>query len=286
MSSAFLLRPVRLSFSPPRNGWLHAEIATEDFDVHLSASYLTDAPRDFAHALARLVAGDRQAFVDWETEPGTHLWCLTRIQDTQPDGTTLDLIDLHLWSDKAKLDWHVVPPCLPERDAWDAETMVEIVDSDASLTLLLRSVMPFRAFIETATAALRGLLGPGGDAEYQAHWEVGPPENDPSMPYPHAAVAELERWLASGATPATDAMLAARLEAADAAWPCGTRVRHFKGGLYMVEGVTLDSETGMVRVTYGARGSALTWSRPLSEFEERVPLNGEMVPRFTPIADA
>jgi len=61
-------------------GWVDAEIRCSD-DVHtVDASYLTDAIRDFADALASL-ATTPSAICRWEQEPGVLEWCFERSSD-------------------------------------------------------------------------------------------------------------------------------------------------------------------------------------------------------------
>jgi hypothetical protein len=65
------------------------------------------------------------------------------------------------------------------------------------------------------------------------------------------------------------------------------RYQHFKGNLYEVLGVARHSETQeelvVYRPLYGPGG---LWVRPLRMFRERVPVNGEPVPRFRHLGPA
>jgi len=59
------------------------------------------------------------------------------------------------------------------------------------------------------------------------------------------------------------------------------RYRHYKGNYYEVVGVARHSETDeqlvVYRPLYGERG---LWVRPLGMFQEEVPVEGRMEPRF------
>ena len=62
--------------------------------------------------------------------------------------------------------------------------------------------------------------------------------------------------------------------------------RHFKGGLYRVEGVARHSETleemVVYRALYGERG---IWVRPAAMWDEQIERDGQVVRRFTYIGD-
>ena len=64
------------------------------------------------------------------------------------------------------------------------------------------------------------------------------------------------------------------------------RYRHFKGGLYRVEGIARHSETleemVIYRAEYGERG---IWVRPKEMFLETVCVKGETVSRFAYIGE-
>lgn len=66
----------------------------------------------------------------------------------------------------------------------------------------------------------------------------------------------------------------------------GTRLRHYKGGLYEVTGACIIEatlETGVLYRPLQGDATGLTWMRPASAFFERVPHEQGMVQRFTPI---
>ena len=64
------------------------------------------------------------------------------------------------------------------------------------------------------------------------------------------------------------------------------RYRHYKGGLYCVEGTVRHSETleplTLYRALYGEQG---LWVRPAAMFLEEVDVDGMRQPRFARISD-
>jgi hypothetical protein len=68
------------SFIKIRAGWVSAEICTDNGAQTVVASYLTDAIRDFADALASL-ATLPTATCRWEQEPGELEWDFSRSDD-------------------------------------------------------------------------------------------------------------------------------------------------------------------------------------------------------------
>ena len=62
--------------------------------------------------------------------------------------------------------------------------------------------------------------------------------------------------------------------------------RHFKGGLYRVEGVACHSETLEEMVVYRALyGEGGLWVRPASMWNETVTHEGVLQPRFAPVKE-
>lgn len=62
--------------------------------------------------------------------------------------------------------------------------------------------------------------------------------------------------------------------------------RHFKGGLYRVEGVAHHSETLEEMVVYRALyGEGGLWVRPASMWNETVTHEGVLQPRFAPVKE-
>ena len=66
-------------------------------------------------------------------------------------------------------------------------------------------------------------------------------------------------------------------------FPPGTRLRHYKGGLYTVVGSCLIEATLQTGVLYRPLQGDMqhvTWMRPLSEFQDTVDTPAGPVPRF------
>jgi hypothetical protein len=69
----------------------------------------------------------------------------------------------------------------------------------------------------------------------------------------------------------------------------GQRYRHFKGNTYVVIALGLHTETGERLVVYQGEyddpefGLNPIWIRPHDMFEEHVLVEGQWVPRFTPL---
>ncbi len=80
------------------------------------------------------------------------------------------------------------------------------------------------------------------------------------------------------------------LPALDTPWPPGTRLRHYKGGLYEVAGYCLIEatlETGVLYRPLDAGGSPkadLLWMRPLARFSDPVETAAGTQPRFQRVA--
>ncbi len=67
--------------------------------------------------------------------------------------------------------------------------------------------------------------------------------------------------------------------------PAPGRYRHYKGGLYVVVGTAIHSETEERLVVYRNHEERL-FVRPLAMFGEQVVVDGRTVARFARIADA
>lgn len=64
----------------------------------------------------------------------------------------------------------------------------------------------------------------------------------------------------------------------------GTLVRHYKGGLYRIEGACLIEatlETGILYRPQQGNAMHLLWMRPASAFEDNIDTEQGAVPRFT-----
>ena len=76
----------------------------------------------------------------------------------------------------------------------------------------------------------------------------------------------------------------------DTPWPAGTRLRHYKGGLYEVAGYCLIEATLETGVLYrplaedGRPKADLLWMRPLARFGDPVETESGTRPRFQPQA--
>jgi hypothetical protein len=71
-------------------------------------------------------------------------------------------------------------------------------------------------------------------------------------------------------------------------FPPGTRLRHYKGGLYTVVGSCLIEATLQPGVLYKPQqgdSQDVTWMRPLAEFHDLVTTAEGVVPRFVQMAD-
>ncbi len=75
-------------------------------------------------------------------------------------------------------------------------------------------------------------------------------------------------------------------------WPAGTRLRHYKGGLYEVAGYCLIEATLETGVLYrpladdGRPKADVLWMRPLAMFFDQVPVPEGTRQRFAPVAVA
>lgn len=59
--------------------------------------------------------------------------------------------------------------------------------------------------------------------------------------------------------------------------------RHFKGGIYKVQGISIHTENKNVMVNYreiDAHPAVPNWTRPIEMFNDEVVFNGLTVPRF------
>lgn len=66
----------------------------------------------------------------------------------------------------------------------------------------------------------------------------------------------------------------------------GVRLRHYKGGLYRVEGACLIEatlETGILYKPEQGNGTHVLWMRPAAQFDELVDSDQGQVCRFTPV---
>lgn len=65
----------------------------------------------------------------------------------------------------------------------------------------------------------------------------------------------------------------------------GSRYRHYKGGEYQVLGNVIHESTHEHLVTY-KDDEGNTWARPFAQWNEEVEVDGQKMPRFTPVPDS
>ncbi|MGY6024660.1 hypothetical protein [Streptomyces spinosirectus] len=90
-----------------RHGWAFCKVADDKGEVEVFASYVTDGPEQFLHAVTRLAVTDTEARAEFEGEPQVYRWlfrrkgadvdiCLLRADDSRkPDSS-----GVALWSSR------------------------------------------------------------------------------------------------------------------------------------------------------------------------------------------
>jgi hypothetical protein len=73
-------------------GWFIADFDSAEESISLTASYLSDGPRDFLSSLNRVVNGEQNVQCSWQEEPGTY-----RFQ-FQPLGEAIEMT-IHFFED-------------------------------------------------------------------------------------------------------------------------------------------------------------------------------------------
>jgi hypothetical protein len=63
----------------------------------------------------------------------------------------------------------------------------------------------------------------------------------------------------------------------------GSRWRHYRGGRYEVESLSLNEFDFEPLVTYRGLDTGLTWTRTLKDWSATVRYGGQDVPRFSPL---
>ncbi|MFJ9544281.1 hypothetical protein ACIRPX_44750 [Streptomyces sp. NPDC101225] len=63
------------------HGWALCKVADDKGEVEVFASYVTDGPEQFLHAVTRLVLTDTEARAEFEGEPQAHRWLFRREGD-------------------------------------------------------------------------------------------------------------------------------------------------------------------------------------------------------------
>lgn len=79
-------------------GWCRATLSDNRQQIDLVASYLSDALGDLVHAVVQLLEGATDASCNWEQEPGTTCWLLSRHGDDLQITITQTDLNPHLWS--------------------------------------------------------------------------------------------------------------------------------------------------------------------------------------------
>ncbi|MEU9190447.1 hypothetical protein AB0D14_39210 [Streptomyces sp. NPDC048484] len=102
---------IRITWTLGAHGW--ADITLEDHQTkaELTASYVTSAPEDFLTAMVRLVAGERETRVQFETEPTAYRWIFyregedvwSRVLELR-DGSDHDNKGTEIWSSWLDID--------------------------------------------------------------------------------------------------------------------------------------------------------------------------------------
>lgn len=67
--------------------------------------------------------------------------------------------------------------------------------------------------------------------------------------------------------------------------PAAGRYRHFKGGYYQVLTLALHTETGELLVVYQSEQDGAVYARPVVMFMEWIEHQGQVVSRFSPVAE-
>ncbi|MDM5054421.1 DUF1653 domain-containing protein [Aeromonas dhakensis] len=67
--------------------------------------------------------------------------------------------------------------------------------------------------------------------------------------------------------------------------PAAGRYRHFKGGYYQVLTLALHTETGEPLVVYQSEQDGAVYARPVVMFMEWIEHQGQVVSRFSPVAE-
>ena len=59
--------------------------------------------------------------------------------------------------------------------------------------------------------------------------------------------------------------------------------KHYKGGVYDFITQAFDSDTGEEKAVFRNVETGVAWIRPLQEFQGTVEVDGQTIPRFTPV---
>ena len=79
-------------------GWSECIVEIDDHQVHLTASYLSDALADLLNAVVAVVRDADQATASFTEEPGEYRWCFRRVS---PDRLCIRILWFNeMWSDR------------------------------------------------------------------------------------------------------------------------------------------------------------------------------------------
>lgn len=91
---------MNISIKLTGTGWLKADIQDNDNEVEITASYLSDAPRDLIKAVNNLLKGSNKESLFWLEEPGMYGWLLEK----KDEDVLIKIYDAHYWPND-KDDW-------------------------------------------------------------------------------------------------------------------------------------------------------------------------------------
>ncbi|MEU3794725.1 hypothetical protein AB0F07_33865 [Streptomyces fructofermentans] len=80
-----MVRSLAITWTLWSHGWAAVAVADRDGEAKAVASYVTDGPEQFLHAVARLVLGDEETRAELEGEPQVYRWFFRR------DGSEVDI---------------------------------------------------------------------------------------------------------------------------------------------------------------------------------------------------
>ena len=87
---------IDIAFDLTGIGWSECKIRVGGSRAHVTASYISDAPRDFLSAVIAIVRGDPSATITFWNEPGRYRWTLERISSKWVRIEILGLPDKHV----------------------------------------------------------------------------------------------------------------------------------------------------------------------------------------------
>ncbi len=97
---------ISVQYSLTGIGWSECIVEIDDQQVHLSASYLTDALADLLDAVGAVVRGADQATASFTEEPGEYRWCFRQVS---PDRLGIRILWFdEMWSDRPDEEGKVI----------------------------------------------------------------------------------------------------------------------------------------------------------------------------------